>query len=115
MPCESRRMTPICEGVRPFFASLETCSTTSLGLTFSHEGGVRRYGRADLEIPLLRRTGAEHVAAERGARSPHAAGAQKPLQREPSERQRRGDTARCAHSRWPGRRRTPCCACAPWL
>merc|ERR1719502_1800237 len=52
MPCESRRMTPICEGVRPFFASLQTCSTTSEGEVFSHEGGVRRYGRADLEIPL---------------------------------------------------------------
>ena len=53
MPCESRRMTPICEGTRPFLASLQTCSTTSDGDVLSHEGGVRRYGRADLEIPLL--------------------------------------------------------------
>jgi hypothetical protein len=59
IPCESRRTTPICEGVRPFFASLDTCSTTSLGLTFNHEGGVRRYGRADLEIPFLQRETAQ--------------------------------------------------------
>ena len=54
MPCESRKMTPICEGVRPFFASFVTCSRTSLGDVFSHDGGVRRYGSADFEMPLLR-------------------------------------------------------------
>ena len=46
-------MTPICDGVRPFFASLDTCSTTSDGEVFNHDGGVRRYGRADLEMPFL--------------------------------------------------------------
>ena len=60
MPCESRRITPICEGVRPFLASLVTWSRTSVGEVFSHDGGVRRYGRADLEIPLLR--GAKRAA-----------------------------------------------------
>jgi hypothetical protein len=29
MPCESRRVTPIWDGVRPFRASFEMCSTTS--------------------------------------------------------------------------------------
>ena len=54
MPCESRRMTPICDGVRPFLASLVTCSRTSVGEVLSQDGGVRRYGSADLEIPFLR-------------------------------------------------------------
>lgn len=29
------------EGVRPFLASLQTCSSTSLGVALAHEGGVR--------------------------------------------------------------------------
>ena len=47
MPCESRRVTPIWEGVKPLRASLMICSTTSSGVVFSQEGGVRRYGRAE--------------------------------------------------------------------
>ena len=66
MPCESRRITPICDGVRPFFASLVIWSTTSDGEVFSHEGGVRRYGRADLEIPfLLERSAIQRESDER--------------------------------------------------
>jgi len=42
IPCESRRMTPICEGERPLRASLVICSTTSSGLVLSQLGGVRR-------------------------------------------------------------------------
>ena len=56
-PCESRRLTPIWEGVRPFFASLHTCSITSPGVCLNHDGGVRRYGRADFEIPFLQGEG----------------------------------------------------------
>ena len=47
MPCESRRVTPIWDGVRPLRASLIMCSTTSSGVVLSHDGGVRRYGRAE--------------------------------------------------------------------
>ena len=54
MPCESRRITPICDGVRPFFASLVMWSMISSAVTLSHDGGVRRYGRALLEMPFLR-------------------------------------------------------------
>lgn len=42
MPCESRRVTPIWEGVRPLRASLAMCSTTSSGVVLSQEGGARR-------------------------------------------------------------------------
>mmetsp|Transcript_28791 Transcript_28791/g.33109 ORF Transcript_28791/g.33109 Transcript_28791/m.33109 type:complete len:83 (-) Transcript_28791:8-256(-) len=45
-------MTPIWEGVNPFFASLHTWSSTSAALIFCHEGGLRLYGKADLEIPF---------------------------------------------------------------
>ena len=65
MPLESRKMTPICEGARPFLASLQTCSTTSEGEVLSHEGGVRRYGRADFEIPLLQARGGGRAAKTR--------------------------------------------------
>lgn len=41
MPWLSRRTTPICEGVAPFLASLQICSTTCSGVVFSHEGGLR--------------------------------------------------------------------------
>ena len=47
-------MTPICDGVRPFFASLVMWSMISSAVTLSHDGGVRRYGSADFEMPLLR-------------------------------------------------------------
>jgi hypothetical protein len=47
IPCESRRVTPICEGVRPLRASLMMCSTTSSSVVFSHVGLSRRYGRAE--------------------------------------------------------------------
>ena len=53
-PCESRRLTPIAEGVRPFFASLQTWSMTSAGFCLNQDGGVRRYGRALFEMPFLR-------------------------------------------------------------
>ena len=74
MPYESRRSTPICDGVRPFLASLVTCSRTSAGEVFevSHDGGVRRYGSADLEIPFLR--GARGPAAGAGSAAATAAG-----------------------------------------
>ena len=41
IPWESRRMTPIWEGVAPFLASLQICSTTCSGVVFNHEGGLR--------------------------------------------------------------------------
>jgi hypothetical protein len=47
MPCESRRVTPIWDGVRPLRASLMMCSTTSSGVVLSQVGGARRYGRAE--------------------------------------------------------------------
>jgi hypothetical protein len=40
MPWESRRMTPIWEGVKPFLASLQMWSVTSWGVVFNQEGGV---------------------------------------------------------------------------
>lgn len=52
MPCESRRMMPICDGVRPFLARRVMCSETSSGVIFNHDGGARLYGNDDLEIPL---------------------------------------------------------------
>ena len=47
MPCESRRVTPIWDGVKPLRASLQMCSTTSSGVVLSHVGGARRYGSAE--------------------------------------------------------------------
>jgi len=41
MPCESRRVTPIWEGVRPFRANFEMCSTTSCGDILSHGGSAQ--------------------------------------------------------------------------
>ena len=72
-------MTPICEGVRPFLASLVTWSPTSAGVVFSHDGGVRRYGRADLEIPFLRgercgREARQQQSVKEGARQIHDGG-----------------------------------------
>ena len=51
-PCESRRMTPICDGVKPFRASLQICSPTSAASALHHDGGVREYGRAEELIPF---------------------------------------------------------------
>ena len=47
IPYESRSATPIWDGVRPLRASLMMCSTTSSGVVFNQDGGVRRYGRAE--------------------------------------------------------------------
>lgn len=41
IPWESRRMTPIWEGVAPFLASLQIWSTTWSGVVLSHEGALR--------------------------------------------------------------------------
>ena len=46
-PCESRRTTPICEGVRPLRASLKMCSLTSSGEVLSQRGAERLYGSAE--------------------------------------------------------------------
>ncbi len=53
IPCESRRITPIWDGVRPFFALFTIWSMTWVAVTFNHDGADLRYGRADREIPLL--------------------------------------------------------------
>ena len=65
MPKLSRRWTPICEGVRPFLDRRHTCSSTSVAVTFSHDGAVRLYGRAESEIPLLQRTHRQQPRGER--------------------------------------------------
>ena len=52
MPCESRRMTPICDGVSPFFDILQIWSHTSDGSRLSQLGGARRYGMAEADMPL---------------------------------------------------------------
>lgn len=52
IPCESLNTTPICEGVAPFFASLQIWSTTCSGVVLSHAGGVREYGIALALMPL---------------------------------------------------------------
>ena len=52
MPCESRRVTPIWDGVKPLRACLQMCSTTSSGVVLSHEGGARRYGSAEDAIEV---------------------------------------------------------------
>lgn len=46
-PCESRRTTPIWDGVRPLRASLKMCSLTSSGDVLSQRGAERLYGSAD--------------------------------------------------------------------
>lgn len=51
-PWESRRITPICDGVNPFFANFIICSSTSSDVNLSHVGTDLRYGRADWEIPF---------------------------------------------------------------
>ena len=53
MPWESRSITPICDGVIPFFAILVIWSTTPFLLAFSHDGADLLYGLAEREIPLL--------------------------------------------------------------
>ena len=47
-----RSATPICEGVRPFFASLQMWLNTPSGFIFTQVGGSRRYGIADAAMPL---------------------------------------------------------------
>jgi hypothetical protein len=42
IPCESRRVTPIWDGVRPLRASLLMCSMTSSSVVLSHVGLSRR-------------------------------------------------------------------------
>ncbi len=41
IPWESRKMTPIWDGVKPFFASLQQCCSTSAGVTvfINQDGG----------------------------------------------------------------------------
>jgi hypothetical protein len=51
-PWESRRTTPIWDGVAPFLASLQICSTTCSGVVFNQAGAVRLYGRAEAEMPF---------------------------------------------------------------
>merc|ERR1719382_1996750 len=52
IPKLSRKVTPICDGVKPFLASLQMWSQTSSVFIFTQVGGLRRYGRAELEMPL---------------------------------------------------------------
>jgi hypothetical protein len=42
MPHESRRRTPICDGVMPFLAHFTISSTTASGWILHQDGGVRR-------------------------------------------------------------------------
>jgi hypothetical protein len=53
IPCESLNNTPICEGVKPFLANFLIISHTSSVEVFNHDGGERRYGSAEDEIPFL--------------------------------------------------------------
>ena len=53
IPKESRSTTPIWEGVKPFLASLQIWSTTSLVVVFTQEGAVLLKGMEDLAMPLL--------------------------------------------------------------
>eukprot|EP00404_Azadinium_spinosum_P018284 CAMPEP_0180501164 /NCGR_PEP_ID=MMETSP1036_2-20121128/44741_1 /TAXON_ID=632150 /ORGANISM="Azadinium spinosum, Strain 3D9" /LENGTH=55 /DNA_ID=CAMNT_0022509883 /DNA_START=21 /DNA_END=185 /DNA_ORIENTATION=+ len=52
MPKLSRSVTPICDGVRPFLASLQMWSHTSSVFIFNQVGALRRYGSAEDEMPL---------------------------------------------------------------
>jgi hypothetical protein len=52
-PMESRRRTPICDGVRPFLANLTISCLTVSDSTRHHDGGVRRYGSDERAMPLL--------------------------------------------------------------
>ena len=53
IPLESRSITPICEGVIPFFAILVIWSITVGAVALSHEGADLLYGLAEREIPFL--------------------------------------------------------------
>ena len=53
IPWESLNITPIWEGVKPFFANLQMCSSTSALVIFNHDGGLLLYGKADEDIPFL--------------------------------------------------------------
>eukprot|EP01043_Picozoa_sp_COSAG02_P020925 COSAG02_NODE_1047_length_14982_cov_4.007929_6_plen_180_part_00 len=52
MPSESRRRTPICDGVRPFFDSLQILSQTSCDSDLHQLAFPRRYGMAEADIPF---------------------------------------------------------------
>ena len=52
IPWESRRMTPIWDGVVPLRASLQICSVTCSDVTLSHVGGWRLYGIAEPDVPF---------------------------------------------------------------
>jgi len=49
------RTLPILDGVKPFLANLKMWSLTSSDDDFSQVATLRRYGRADLEIPFLQK------------------------------------------------------------
>merc|ERR1740133_704181 len=51
-PKESRSWMPIFDGVIPFLAILQMCSSTAAGLIFNHAGARRRYGKDEEAIPL---------------------------------------------------------------
>jgi hypothetical protein len=51
-PWLSRNTTPICDGVAPFFASLQMLSTTWSGVLLNHVGTEREYGIAEALMPL---------------------------------------------------------------
>merc|ERR1711977_322071 len=52
IPCESRRTTPICEGVKPFLAMEQISLTHSPALCLTQEGAVRLYGRDRRAMPF---------------------------------------------------------------
>jgi hypothetical protein len=52
MPSESRRSTPIWDGVRPFFDSLQILSQTSCDSDLHQLAFPRRYGMAEADIPF---------------------------------------------------------------
>ena len=51
-PWLSLSTTPICDGVAPFLASLQICSTTLSGVDLNQVGTEREYGMAEAEIPF---------------------------------------------------------------
>lgn len=52
IPCESRRIEPIVDGVVPFLAILRICASTWDEVVLSHAGFAREYGILLLEIPF---------------------------------------------------------------
>ena len=51
-PWLSLNTTPICDGVAPFFASLQMLSTTCSGVLLNQVGTEREYGIAEALMPL---------------------------------------------------------------